>query len=154
MERRAGSSSRHRPQGVRSQGEPGQGRTRGRSRCRAKGDSGLSGGSGQSGGPRGASARRRGFSLRNSISTISTLRAQTSKRVLWVTLIAVLAFGLAIAPRRAIAQQAAPAAFTPQSSADAAKPHESATKEADEEANNTFRHNALVKSAARLVYPE
>lgn len=90
--------------------------------------------------------------MRNSISTISTLRAQTSKRVLWVTLIAVLAFGLAIAPRRAIAQQAAPATSSPQSSADAAKPHESATKEADEEANNTFRHNALVKSAARLVY--
>jgi F-type H+-transporting ATPase subunit b len=64
----------------------------------------------------------------------------------------VLAAGFAIASGRAVAQQPAPATSSPQSSADAAKPHESAEKEADEEANNTFRHNSLVKSAARLVY--
>jgi F-type H+-transporting ATPase subunit b len=70
---------------------------------------------------------------------------------LWIALLAALAAGMAIAPRRVIAQQAAPADSS-QPSATSAKHHESQEKEADEEANNTFRHNALVKSAARIVY--
>jgi F-type H+-transporting ATPase subunit b len=79
------------------------------------------------------------------------LRLHSSKRILWIALAAVLATGLAIAPRRVIAQQAPPANAS-QPSVTPAKAHESAEKEADEGATKTFRHNPLVKSAARLVF--
>jgi F-type H+-transporting ATPase subunit b len=55
---------------------------------------------------------------------------------------------MAIAPRRVIAQQAAPATTT-QPAATPAKPQ--ASEEADEEAANQFRHNSLVKSAAKAL---
>ncbi|MGD0891070.1 MAG: ATP synthase F0 subunit B [Terracidiphilus sp.] len=83
----------------------------------------------------------------------STLQRRISNRLFCFGLVAVLAAGLTVAPLRVIAQQAAPAAAS-QASADAAaeKQHKSAEKEADEEAANQFRHNPLVKSAARMVY--
>jgi F-type H+-transporting ATPase subunit b len=69
-----------------------------------------------------------------------------------LALIAVLATGLAVAPRRVLAQQAAPAVTASQpSAATAAKSSESTEDSADDEATNKFRHNPLVKAAAKAL---
>jgi F-type H+-transporting ATPase subunit b len=91
--------------------------------------------------------------LKDSTLAYLTLQPRFTKRVSWVAVIAFLAAGLAIAPHRVFAQQTAPAT-TSQPAADVtpAKAHESAEKEADEEATKEFRHNSLVKSASRMVF--
>jgi len=90
--------------------------------------------------------------LRNSIPAISSFQTHFSKRLLWTALVAALTAGLAMAPRRVIAQQAAPAVAS-QTAPDAAasKRHESEEQETEDEATNKFRHNSLVKSAAKAL---
>jgi F-type H+-transporting ATPase subunit b len=91
--------------------------------------------------------------LRNTISATSNLQFRSSRRLFWIALIAVLAVGIAVAPRRAIAQQAAPAATASQPSVTtAAKAPESSEDTADDEASNKFRHNPLVKSSAKVLH--
>ena len=91
--------------------------------------------------------------MRNTISATSNLQFRSSRRLFWIALIAVLAVGIAVAPRRAIAQQAAPAATASQHSVTtAAKAPESSEDTADDEASNKFRHNPLVKSSAKVLH--
>jgi F-type H+-transporting ATPase subunit b len=79
-----------------------------------------------------------------------SLHPRSSNRSFLIVLIAVMGALLAVAPRQMAAEQAAPAS-TSQPSAAPAKAHESGEKEADEEANKKFRHNPLVKSAAKSL---
>ena len=91
--------------------------------------------------------------MRNTISATSNLQFRSSRRLFWIALIAVLAVGIAVAPRRAIAQQAAPATTASQPSVTtAAKAPESSEDTADDEASNKFRHNPLVKSSAKVLH--
>jgi F-type H+-transporting ATPase subunit b len=77
------------------------------------------------------------------------LFADISNRLFWVVLIFVVATGLVVGPQRVAAQGAT---TQPSANAAPAKAHESEEKEADEEATRQFRHNSLVKSAARAIY--
>ena len=91
--------------------------------------------------------------MRNTVSTSSTLHPRSYGRIFLLAVIAVLAVGIAVAPRRAIAQQAAPAATASQPSVTtAAKAPESSEDTADDEASNKFRHNPLVKSSAKVLH--
>jgi len=100
--------------------------------------------------------------LRNTVSTSSTLHPRSYGRIFLLAVIAVLAVGIAVAPRRVIAQQAAPAATAAQpattataaqpAAVTAAKAPESSEDSADDEASNKFRHNPLVKSSAKVLH--
>ena len=74
-----------------------------------------------------------------------------SRRVLWFVFSAALAASAAVAPCRLAAQQPAPAVAS-QPSAATAKTPESGENTADDEASNKFRHNPLVKSAAKVLH--
>jgi len=80
------------------------------------------------------------------------LHPRSSSRIFRIALIAVLITGLAFAPRRGIAQQAAPAAPPPPAATTASTAPESSEDTADDEATNKFRHNPLVKSAAKALH--
>jgi len=74
--------------------------------------------------------------------------------MVWLAAITLLAAGLAATPRHGMAQQAAPAAIAsqPTAAATAAKAPESSEEQSDDEATNKFRHNALVKAAAKTLH--
>jgi F-type H+-transporting ATPase subunit b len=81
----------------------------------------------------------------------STPHARFSAKVLWILFLAVLAAGVASAPFRLAAQQSAPAAAAQPTTAatETAKPE---AAKSEEEANNVYRHTALVKAAAKALH--
>lgn len=76
----------------------------------------------------------------------SKLNARLSAKIFWILFLAVLAVGVAYTPLRLAAQAPAPAAD--------AKPAAAAPEPAksEEEANNVYRHTALVTATAKLLH--
>jgi F-type H+-transporting ATPase subunit b len=79
------------------------------------------------------------------------LSVRFSAKIFWVVLLAVLAAGVAYAPLKLTAQEPAPAANAKPTAEvpEAAKPE---AAKSEEEANNVYRHTALVTATAKALH--
>jgi F-type H+-transporting ATPase subunit b len=87
----------------------------------------------------------------------SILHTRFSARILGIAFLAALAVGVAAAPHRIAAQQAAPAAqpATPAAAPEAAKPEATQAKEApktEQEGDNKYLHAPVVQTMANLLH--